>query len=432
MKHLCKQSISRELWVIYALYLVPCTLLLLLFSGCGEKSLDPINEASGKPEAVTNVETVATPGGVYISYDIPNEEDILGVKAVFTLQDGQERELVSSYYQTHLTIKGYNDTETHSARLYVVNRAQELSDPVEVTFVPLKSSLQKVVESFSFISDFGGAKFYWQNEDKENLYFEFLGENADGELGAMKIIASQSEDASESLRGYDTNPHRFGAIISDRWENVSDTLYPEGYVITPLFEEQLDYTKIEILSNNVLPASSGISYPYENDVRWDISGWASGNSAYSMFDGNKDTWSHTYNGTVPGAAVTLDLHAVIKLSRLHTIQRDYAYTARVYAQGNVEEFEVWGALEKPAMNGKWAEAGWTKLADFETVKPSESTLGTVTDEDLSVAASGHEFPFDITLPAVRYIRIRVNKTFGSTSNCYFAEVGFFGEMEYTE
>ncbi len=406
--------------------------LFLLFSGCEEKSLGPINGGSGKPETIANIETVAVPGGVYISYDIPNEEDVLAVKAVFTLQDGKEKEVISSYYQTHLTIKGYNDMESHTARLYVVNRAQELSDPVEVSFVPLESSLQKVVKSFEFISDFGGVKFHWQNEDRESLNFEFLGENAEGELGALKIIASQSENASESLRGYDTNPHRFGAIVSDRWGNVSDTLYPAGYVVTPLFEEQLDHTKIEILSNNVLAANAGISYPYENDVRWDISGWASGNSAYSMFDRNKDTWSHSYNGTVPGAAVTLDLHATIKLSRMHTIQREYAYSARVYAQGNVEEFEVWGALEKPAMTGKWAEAGWTKLADFKTVKPSGSPLGTVTDEDLSIAANGHEFPFDITLPAVRYIRIRVKKTFGSTSNCYFAEVGFFGEIEEAE
>lgn len=404
-------------------------ILFLIAVACSEKNLEPISTGFGKPETVTNVKTLAVPGGAYISYDIPNQEDILGVKAVFTLQEGQEREVVSSYYQTHLTIQGYNDTVSHTAQLFVINRAQELSDPIPVTFTPLKSSLQKVVDSFNFIGDFGGVKFLWTNEDQEILNFEFLGENADGALEAIKIIASQSENTSESLLGYDTIPHRFGAIVSDRWGNVSDTLYPEGHLIIPLFEEQLDHSKIEILSNNVLPATAGLSYPYENDVHWDISGWASGNSAYSMFDGNKDTWSHTYNATVPGAAITLDLHCTMKLSRLHTIQRDYSYAPRVYAQGNVENFEIWGALEKPEMNGKWEEAGWIKLEDFKTVKPSGSPLGTLTDEDLAVAANGHDFRFDITLPAVRYIRIRVNKTFGSSSNCYFAEVGFFGKAE---
>ena len=404
-------------------------ILFLLIISCSEKELEPISGGLGKPDMITNVKALAVPGGAYISYDLPDQEDVLGVKAVFELKDGQVNEVISSFYQTNLTIKGYNDMNPHTAKIYTFNRAQELSEPVEVTVTPLKSSLQKAVESFEFVTDFGGVKFIWENEDEESLNFEFLGENTDGKLEATKIIASQSKDAFDFLRGYDTNPHRFAAVISDRWGNVSDTLSPEGYLITPLFEDQLDYSKIEILNNNVIPAASGNVYPYENDVHWDISGWASGSSAYSMFDGSKDTWSHTYNGTVPGAAVTLDLHSIVKLSRLHTFQRDYNYAPRVYAQGNVEEFEVWGALEQPEMNGKWEEAGWIKLGEYKTIKPSGSPLGTVTDEDLTVAANGHDFPVEITLTAVRYIRIKVNKTFGNSSNCYFAEVSFFGKIE---
>lgn len=29
------------------------------------------------------------------------------------------------------------------------------------------------------------------------------------------------------------------------------------------------------------------------------------------------TWSHTYSATVPGAAVTIDLHCMMKFSRIH-------------------------------------------------------------------------------------------------------------------
>ncbi len=410
-------------------YLYIAILFLLVAFSCSEKELEPISEKTGKPGQLSNVNTLAVAGGAYITYDFLEQEGILGVKAIFDLQDGQEKEIVSSAFQTHLTIMGYNDMEVHTAKLYTFNKAYELSDPVEVTFTPLKSALQKAVESFEFVSDFGGVKFMWDNEDGESLNLEFLADNAKGDLEAIKVIASQSKNASDFLRGYDPTPRRFAAIIRDRWGNVSDTLFPEGYQITPLFEEQLDYSKIEILNNNVIPAAQGNIFPYENDVHWDISGWATGSSAYSMFDGSKDTWSHTYNGTVPGAAVTLDLHAVMKLSRLHTFQRDYNWTPRVYAQGNVEEFEIWGALEQPELNGKWEEAGWTKISDFKTIKPSGSPLGTSTDEDLTVAANGHDFPVEITTPAVRYIRIKVNKTFGNSSNCYFAEVSFFGKIE---
>ena len=403
--------------------------ILCVFAiSCSEKSLEPINEKTGKANQVTNIQAFAIPGGVYISYDIPAQNDLLGVKAVYTLQDGKEREVVSSYYKSNLTIKGYNDEMEHTAKLYAFNRAQELSDPVEVSFTPLKSPLQKVIESFEFISDFGGGGFLWTNEDKEILNFEFLGENAKKELQAMEIITSQSENGYGSLRGYDTIPYRFGAIVSDQWGNVSDTLSPKEGLIIPLFEEQLDHTKIEILNNNTLPANAALVYPYENDVRWDISGWASGNSAYSMFDEKKDTWSHTYTATVPGAAFTIDLHCAMKLSRVHTFQREYNYTPRVYNQGNIENIEIWGAVEKPEMNGKWKEAGWTKLGDFRTVKPSGSPLGTVTDEDLSVAKNGHDFVIDMAVPAVRYLRFRVNRTFGNVSNCYFAEISFYGSI----
>ncbi len=409
-----------------------CFFIAILFvvaMACSEKELVPISKGLGKPGVVSNVKVSAISGGANISYTLPDQEDILGVKAVYELQNGQTREVFSSFYQTNLTVKGYNDIKPHSVKLYAFNRAQELSDPVEITFTPLKSALEKVIESFSFIADFGGVKFMWKNEDKESLDFEFLGENTNGKLSSIKIIASEVKDASDFLRGFDTTPHRFAAIVSDRWGNVSDTLFPVQKLITPLFEEQLDYKKIEILNNNQIPSTAALTYPFENDVRWDYTGWASGNSAYSMFDGNKNTWSHTYNGTVPGAAFTVDLHCVMKLSRLHTIQRDYNYTARVYNQGNIDDFEVWGALQKPVMDGKWAEAGWIKLGTYKTIKPSGTPLGTVTDEDLSVAANGHDFPFDIGLTSVRYIRLKVNHTFGSVSNCYFAEVSFFGKIE---
>lgn len=70
---------------------------------------------------------------------------------------------------------------------------------------------------------------------------------------------------------------------------------------------------------------------------------------------------------------------------------------------------MWGAIEKPEMNGKWEEAGWQNW-NFRTIKPSGSPLGTVTD-DLSVAANGHDFTIDIDTSAFRYIRIKVNNTF---------------------
>lgn len=62
-------------------------------------------------------------GGATISYKIPNSEDLLAVKCVYTLSDGKENEVMASYYENKLLLQGYNDTLEHTAVLYAVNRA---------------------------------------------------------------------------------------------------------------------------------------------------------------------------------------------------------------------------------------------------------------------------------------------------------------------
>ena len=68
-------------------------------------------------------------------------------------------ERVASFYENKIKIEGYNDTIPNKANIYVINRAQELSDPVEVTFTPLESSLSKAIKTISIVQDFGGAQY---------------------------------------------------------------------------------------------------------------------------------------------------------------------------------------------------------------------------------------------------------------------------------
>ena len=79
----------------------------------------------------------------------------MGVKAVYSLADGKQREVISSYYNNQVRIMGYDDMEEHEAVLYTVNRAMELSEPVTVSFTPLESSISKVSKSMKIIRDFG-------------------------------------------------------------------------------------------------------------------------------------------------------------------------------------------------------------------------------------------------------------------------------------
>ena len=83
----------------------------LWFSACTEKTLEPITDSLGKPGVVTDVKVESIAGGAIVSYRIPNSEDILAVKAVYTLSHGKETESVASFYENKIKIEGYNDTK---------------------------------------------------------------------------------------------------------------------------------------------------------------------------------------------------------------------------------------------------------------------------------------------------------------------------------
>ena len=50
----------------------------------------------------------------------------------------------------------------------------------------------------------------------------------------------KTRNPSFSIRGYEPAPRKFALILSDNWDNVSDTIYPESGTITPLLETKLD------------------------------------------------------------------------------------------------------------------------------------------------------------------------------------------------
>lgn len=379
-------------------------LLVVLFS-CEEKKLEPITKSFGEPQPVSDIQVKPTSGGAIISYEIPNMEDILGVKGVYTLSSGKTYEATSSFYENKLEILGFNDTLTHEVKLYTYNRALEFSNPVSVSFNPLESSLSKVTKTVKIISDFGGAQFNWINEDKAPLTFEFMAQDSLGQLKLMKIITSETEKGRQSLRGYPPEPRIFAALVRDYWDNRSDTIYPEEGNILPMYEEKLDKSKMTImkLGND------------QNFTNWE------GMDSF-IIDDDPETFGHSPNSSLP-APFTIDLGCVAKISRVVMFQRRFSDS--YYNWGNPKEFTIYGRLEKPSPSGDWSE--WTKIMDCEIIKPSGSPSGTVTDEDMAAAEDGHEFVFDLSQEPIRYLRIVILNTWGGTTFTHPAEVDVYGQ-----
>lgn len=392
----------------FYLYIVFVSLI-----SCSEKELTPISTSLGKPGAPENVSVESISGGATITYRVPNVKDILGVKAVYELADGKQREEVASFYKDSITILGYNDEEEHTVSLYTFNRAMELSDPVNIVFTPLESSISKVCKSFNIARDFGGARFTWKNEDRAPMTVELLTTDSLGVMSSMRIITSSTKEGSYVLRGYDTDPRWFAAILRDNYGNVTDTIFPvnaqgEKIQLSPLFEQEIKGSNISIIHLNNDASFSAFDGREEN-----------------MFDDNLDSFGHSANGTLP-AGLTLDLGGKIKVSRFVI----YPRVGYAYGHGNPKNFEVYYSPDIPQQDGDWSQ--WTKIMDCEVIKPSGQGEGTVTDEDREAAKEGHAFDMDIAQEPIQYIRFLFTKMWSSATFCHVCEIKVYGDPNYQE
>lgn len=386
----------------YVSFLIALTLLM----ACTEKELSPITGSTGKPGTVDNIEVKNIPGGAEIYYKIPASDALMAVKAIYTV-NGKEREVVASSYENKLKIVGFNDTEKHTASIYVVSRSMELSDPVNVEFIPEKSGLALASESLGVVEDFGGVRFEWINKVKERLTAELFGPDPSGKMQLLKVVQSDLEKNVFPLRGFGhaDSELKFAVIFRDNYGNSTDTL---SFMRTPLREDKIDKQNMSILS-------------LKGDNSWDYAG--EGVPQY-LLDNNLDTYAHS-TITNDAVSVTIDFGREIKLSRLVLFQRSWR---GYYVEGNIKELELFQCNHRPSVEGNWGE--WEKICDFSVTKPSGSPVGTETAEDIAAAENG----FDILMTEdvkTRYIRIRVTKSWGNTNYSYAAELDVYG-VETTE
>lgn len=378
--------------------------LVWVLWSCTESQLEPTSPSLGKPGVITDVSVEATPGGAIVTYRIPNSEDILGVKAVYTISNGNKMEVSSSFYDNKIEIVGFNDMLEHTADVYVFNRALEVSEAVRVTFTPLESPLSRVGKSVDILSDFGGAQYQWSNELNAPIVFEFLAADSTGQMVTRRISSSEAATMQQSIRGFIPEARRFAVVASDQWGNYADTIVK---TIVPLFEEEIPKANM-----SVMKLGSDASF-----TNWE------GMDNF-LIDGDRDNFGHSANSSIP-APFTIDLGVSAKLSRIVMFQR--FFSNNYYNWGNPKEFEVYVSADKPAQNGDWS--GWTKVMDSEIIKPSGLPVGTSNDEDLALAEAGHEFAFPLDLPPARYIRVKILSTWGGTTFTHPAEIDVFGEVQ---
>lgn len=398
-------------------FMISVALGCLLGACSREKSVGPIDDAGAAPGEVSNVQVTNIAGGAKISYTLPGDPDLFYVEADYEIRPGVKEQAKSSYYGNTLVVQGFRDTTAQKVTLYAVDRGEKRSGPVEVTINPLISPVRQAYASLAYDKDFGGISVTFENPSMADLVVDVMVKDSLGDWEDYDKNYSNLANGFFTVRGLPSQETTFGLYVKDRWDNHSDTLIK---TLIPIFEVQLDKSLFKDMSaylpGNPKPYSSSYTMPH-------------------LWDDNINSMYHTTQNVGDGAGFPLhfafDLGVKAKLSRMRLWPRQGDW---IYTHGNVKDMEVWGTNNDPGTWSPFSFAGWTKLADFHSFKPSGQPVGTNTEADNAYAVAGEEMPFPISDPPVRYIMFNVIDNWSQPPNdpsgfAHIAEVTFWGQPQ---
>lgn len=398
----------------------------LVMAGCNDYRIGPRDDDMTPPGAVTNVQAESLPGKVKITYQLPADKNLLYVKAVYTLNSGEEREVSASYYNNNMILDGFGDTEPHEVKIYSVSRNDIMSEPVSIEVTAEENPIWSVRRSLVVSNDFSGVNIRAENPSLENISIEIMVKDELGEWVSFGSVESRMKEINASKRGLDyEKEYEFSFVVRDRFMNYTDPLYK---TVNPMYEMALDKSKFK---NYPLPEDGPINHGSLTNVErlWD--------NVY----GQGDAWRFlTNNWPADGIHtlltpmyVTFDIAVPAKLSRITIFNwgngEPVPGSVCYYFDEHMREFEVWGWPHEgtPPSDGNMEQ--WARLGAFEVIKPSGLPYLEESREDQELAERGFEFIFPVSddMPKVRYVRIKCIRNFGGTTKMGIKEMDLFGD-----
>lgn len=389
---------------------------LLLHTACDEQHIGQYPIDNIAPQKVFNVKVENLQGAVNIIYDLPDESDLLYVKAEYRLGNGEIRTVKTSVYSNKMHIKGFGKSAKQTIKIYAVDSSQNESEPVEVEIHPANAAIYDILENIQTSVTWGGFKLSWSNPMKEEIVVEVLKmDETTKSFSFIESFYSSEIDADKAVRGLDSTLTTFGIFIRDAFYNYSDTIELQ---IKPLYEESIPKTGFK---------GFNLSSQFKQHT-------AFGGPMPQMWDGITNVRENCYyimTGNVTMPFFTMDLGVKAKISRFRIWQRiDY-----LFALHNPKEFEWYGTNNSSAANDNedinWKNNdNWTKIDSYESKRPSGGTTGDpITAEDEAYARAGEEFEFPIDAPSYRYLRFQLISTWSGSSGVHINELSFWGQIE---
>ena len=384
------------------------TILIFAVSSCSKQ-----DDGDTTPPSVLTVDSVTpTNGGGIISYTLPNDDDILYVRAEYTNSNGVDVSRASSSYNNSIEIDGLNQTTALTITLYVVDENYNQSAPIYVELVPLESFIYLVQESIEVNTDLGGFRINWENIQSKTVYvFVHINNGSEEEI---RILSSNNSSESIAVRGLPSEEITISTRIEDFDEN-STTLEEKG-TLTPLFEQVIDKSTWTLVASQSVNGNAweGASVNFWDDVI-DTTNNNSDNSYFMI-------WRDLNGGSLNWPLdLVIDLNKNVKVTRFTVWQRAYWYNGPsdipyYFQEENMKSFTIYASNDAQV---------WEELGQFDIGDPRDSE-GNIPQSALDSAANGHEFELDEVSESFRYLKFSVTSNYGSEAYVNGSEITMYG------
>ena len=384
------------------------TILFFAASSCSKQ-----DDGDTTPPSVLTVDSVTpTNGGGIISYTLPNDDDILYVRAEYTNSNGVDVSRASSSYNNSIEIDGLNQTTALTITLYVVDENYNQSAPIYVELVPLESFIYLVQESIEVNTDLGGFRITWENIQSKTVYvFVHINNGIEEEI---RILSSNNSSESIAVRGLPSEEITISTRIEDFDEN-STTLEEKG-TLTPLFEQVIDKSTWTLVASQSVNGNAweGASVNFWDDVI-DTTNNNSDNSYFMI-------WRDLNGGSLNWPLdLVIDLNKNVKVTRFTVWQRAYWYNGPsdipyYFQEENMKSFTMYASNDAQV---------WEELGQFDIGDPRDSE-GNIPQSALDSAANGHDFELDEVSESFRYLKFSVTSNYGSEAYVNGSEITMYG------
>ena len=201
----------------------------MVIVSCTEDKHGPLSDDESVPPSVSDIRVENLPGSVRLRYTLPVSNNVLYVKAVYTV-NGAQRETIASYKVNNMLLEGFSTTDEYAVKVYSVSKSEVLSEPVYVTVQPQTPPVETVYGSLHASATFGGIFVTYENSEKANVSISVM-TRQNGEWSNLDTHYTSLESGDFSIRGLENTETDFAICVRDRWLNSSDTLYT---TLTPL------------------------------------------------------------------------------------------------------------------------------------------------------------------------------------------------------